>query len=106
MRQVNVTVLMLVLTAVAPLVAQSRACSLVTSAEVTKATGLSFRNPPTETTVAGQTNCTYTSGGNERFVISMRENGGKGFYERSKALQHECCQLPSGRTPEAIHPDV
>jgi len=64
--------------------AQNRACQLLTVDEIRKATGMDLEEPRPENSGAGDVNCTYGSGIQKNFSISLHEKGGKPLFLRNR----------------------
>jgi hypothetical protein len=86
MKQTILKLLLLISTAEIPLLAQNRACQLLTADEVKSATGISYGAPQGETTPQGDITCMYSSGPSKRFAVAIHEKGGKALYQRNKAV--------------------
>ena len=64
--------------------AQNRACQLLTVDEIRKATGMDLEEPRPENSGAGDVNCTYSSSVQKNFSISLHEKGGKPLFLRNR----------------------
>jgi hypothetical protein len=86
MKYTILTFLLFVSGAVTPLVAQNRACQLLTADEVKTATGVSYGAAEAGTSPQGDITCMYSNGPAKKFAIAIHEKGGKALYDRNKAI--------------------
>jgi hypothetical protein len=85
MKRTILTLLLLVSAGATTLLAQNRACQLLSAGDIKAATGTSYGTPQAETTPQGDITCMYSSGPN-KFALAIHEKGGRALYDRNKAF--------------------